>query len=128
MLNSLTISLALKFLNDLSLKKLLIVFWIRSHTLSQYPCWIQPGQFPSENLVRKIIPRWKWFEFSTSPTILHNLVHPGKNLESLMVPSVFFFNFTRMRFDITTLTLLSPWCVAASRQDHGNPWSFPPEY
>ena len=65
-------------------------FLTRSHTLSQYPRWIQPGQFPSENLVRKITPRWKWFEFCTSPTILHKLVHSGKNLESLMVHSDFF--------------------------------------
>ena len=53
--------------------------------LSQYPGWIYPGKFPSENMFRKITPRRKTFGFFTSPTILNNLFHYGKNTVSLIV-------------------------------------------
>ena len=40
---------------------------IQLYTLSQYPRWIHPGDFPGENLACKTVPRWKMFEFATSP-------------------------------------------------------------
>ena len=61
------------------------------------------------------------FEFFTSPTILHNLIHTGKNIKSLPVLNEF-LNFTPTIFDITLVILLSPWYTAASRWDHGNRW------
>ena len=48
-----------------------------------------PMIFPDKNLVRKITPRWKVFEFFTSSTILHNLVYRGENIELLIVRSEF---------------------------------------
>lgn len=48
-----------------------------------------PRIFPDKNLVRKITPRWKAFEFFTSSTILHNLVYRGENIELLIVRSEF---------------------------------------
>ena len=48
------------------------------YILSQNPGRIHPGKFPGENLFHKITPRRKTFGFFTSPTILHNLLHPGK--------------------------------------------------
>ena len=68
--------------------------WRHKDTLSHYPGWIHPGEFPGENLVRKITPRWKTFGFFTSLTKLHNLLHPRKNNASLIVPSEF-LNSTR---------------------------------
>ena len=53
--------------------------------------------------------------------ILDDLVHPGEDIESLLVSSEF-SNFTLMSFDITCVLLLSPWCAKASCRDHGNPW------
>ena len=50
------------------------------HTLSQYPVWINPGEFPGEGLVRKTIPRRKAFGFFTS-TILPNLAYPGDKIK-----------------------------------------------
>ena len=85
---------------DLHLKERLHTFkWLsrclnNGYTLSMYPGWIHPGKFPGEDLLGKITPRRKMFGSFTSPTILHNLFHPGKNTVSLMVPSEF-LGFTR---------------------------------
>ena len=62
--------------------------------LPQCPGWNHPGKFLGENLFRKITSRRKAFGFFTSPTILHNLFHLGKNTPSLIVPSEF-FDFTQ---------------------------------
>ena len=82
-------------------------------TLPQCPGWIHSGEFPGENLVCKITGLF------TSPAILHDLIHPEENTESLIVPSEF-LNFSPISFDITPVTLLSPWCVAASLWDRCN--------
>ena len=71
-----------------------LIKWYLLDTLSQYPGWIHPGKFPSENLFREITPRRKRLGFCTSPTILYNLFHPGKSTASLIVPSEF-LDFTR---------------------------------
>ena len=64
-----------------------LIKWYLLDTLSQYPGWIHPGKFPSENLFREITPRRKRLGFFTSPTILYNLFHPGKITASLIDPS-----------------------------------------
>ena len=61
------------------------------------------------------------FGFHASPTKLHNLVHPGENMQSLIDPSEF-LNFIPMSFDFNPVISLRPWCAAVSRQDHGKPW------
>ena len=66
-----------------------LIKWYLLDTLSQYPGWIHPGKFPSENLFREITPRRKRLGFFTSPTILYNLFHPGKSTASLIVPCEF---------------------------------------
>ena len=93
-----------------------ITFWpgLRLfYTLSQYPDRSHPGKFPGENLLRKITPQRKTFGSFTSPTILHNLFHPGKNTSSLAVTIEFLdfthhwiFGFHPMSFDITPVILL----------------------
>ena len=65
----------------------------------QWLCSIYPREFPGENLVHKITPQYKAFECFTFLTILHNLVLPGENIESLIVPSDV-FNFIPMSLDI----------------------------
>ena len=78
--------------------------------MSQYLCWIHCGEFLGENLVRKITPRWKAFGFFTFPAILHNLLYPGENTESLIVSSEF-FNFTPMSFDIPPVILFTYYSI-----------------
>ena len=83
------------------------------------PCLGNPAESPPESspvkicFVKSLLSEKSW-------DFLRNLVYPGVNFESLVVPSQF-LTITPMRFDITTVILLSPWCVAASRRDHGNP-------
>ena len=43
-----------------------VIFLVVSHTLSQCPDWIHPGEFPGENLASKTTPGWKMFGFCTS--------------------------------------------------------------
>ena len=50
----------------------------------------------------------------TSPTIIHNLPHPGENTKLLIVLSEL-LNSTSTILEITPVILLSPWCVAVSR-------------
>ena len=64
------------------------------NTLSQYPGWIHPEEFPGENLIHKITPQWNAFGFFTSMTVFHNLLHPGPNTVPLIVLREF-LNFTR---------------------------------
>ena len=69
----------------------------------------------------KSIPGEKCFNFFTSPTFLHNLLHPGGNTELLIVSSEF-FTFTPMGSDVNPVKLLHLWCVAVSRRVcGGNP-------
>ena len=72
-----------------------------------------PGKVPRWNLLRKITPQRKTFGSFTSPTILHNLFHPGKNTSSLAVTIEFLdfthhwiYGFHQMSFDITPVILL----------------------
>ena len=88
-----------------------------------YPGCIHSGMFPGENLVRKITPRWKTFGFFTSRIILHYLVHPGENIESLIVHSEF-LNFTLMSFDITQSLL----CDGVSSKSEQSVVTLSPEY
>ena len=72
--------------------------------MSQYPGWIHPGEFPDGNLIRKFTAQWKVFGTFTSLTIVHILLYPEKNTESLIVSSEF-LNFAQVSFDITTVIL-----------------------
>ena len=69
------------------------------HTLSQHPGWIYPVAFSSENLVRKITPRWKEFGFFTSPQY-HSTYLTNEEIESSIVSSKF-LNFPLMSFWIS---------------------------
>ena len=89
------------------------------YILSQHPGWIHPGKFPGGNLLRKITTRRKTFGFFTSPTILHNLFHPGKYTASLIVPSEFCISPNEFWYYPCEITD-KPWCVATSHWNHGN--------
>ena len=73
--------------------------------LSRYPGCIHPGEFASENLARKIIPRLNFL-----PPRQYLKIKSTQVIESLIVPSEF-LNFTPMSFDITPVTLLMSWLV-----------------
>ena len=73
--------------------------------LSQYPSWIHPEKFPGENLFHKITPQRKTFGFFTSPTKMHNLIHPRKSKPIIDSPQ-WIFGFHSMSFYITPVLLL----------------------
>ena len=85
--------------------------WI-GYTLSQYPGWIHPGKFPGENDAYKISPRWKRFEFSTSPVCIGNLSLLERNCELLMFPSEF-LKFWYFAGDIA-LKVFGSWLTSVS--------------
>ena len=69
----------------------------------------------------KSFPGEKRFIWFTSPTFLHNLLHPWENIKLLTVPSRF-LTFTPIRSDINLVILLSLWCAVASPRACGNLW------
>lgn len=83
-----------------------------------HPAWVPRVIAPQSG------PRWKSGPQNHLPvknvwTKLHYLLDPGFT-ELLVIPNEF-LNFSPMNFDITSVILLNPQCVAAPRRYYGNP-------